>query len=289
MNAVDVVQRYFNAWNAHDPEGVVATFVEGGTYSDPAVSRLTGDAIASYVRGLIDMFPDLSFEAVRLTAADDSMVAAEWRMRGTNTGLFQGLPPTGRAISLRGADFIQVQGDKIASVKGYFDPYAIPKQLGLQVIVQPESLGLALFGTSVVMRSGKTTKPGAFSLTFIQSDSDDDFHKITEFSQKIAQELAEMPGFIATMLSTVDNRGYTITAWEDVEHPSQLLRGGMHKRAMKWFFSDDSSAIGMTSVWTLDHVRMMVRCPTCGHVVDADAGKVRCQCGEPIPEHPPYW
>ncbi len=155
--------------------------------------------------------------------------------------------------------------------------------------MQPESLGPALFGTSVVMRSGKTTRPGAFSLTFIQSDSDKDSQKITEFTQKIAQELAEMPGFLATVLSTVDNRGYTITAWEDVEHPSQLLRGGMHKRAMEWFFSDDSSAIGMVSVWTLDHVRMMVRCPACGHVVDADTGKDRCQCGEPIPEHPPYW
>ena len=289
MNAVDVVQHYFDAWNAHDPEGVVATFVEGGTYSDPGVSKLTGDAIASYVRGLIDMFPDLSFEAVSTTTATDSMVATEWRMRGTNTGLFQGLPPTGRAISLLGADFIQLHGDRIASVKGYFDPNAIPKQLGLQVIVQPGSLGLALFGTSVVMRSGKTTKPGAFSLTFIQSDSDEDSQKIGEFSQRIAQEMAEMPGFIATMLSTIDNRGYTITAWEDVEHPSQLLRGGMHKRAMKWFLGDDSSAVGMTSVWALDHMRMMVRCPACGHVVDADSGKDRCRCGEPVPEHPTYW
>ncbi|MFQ5993390.1 MAG: ester cyclase [Nitrospiraceae bacterium] len=289
MNAVDVVRRYLDAWNAHDPEGVATTFVEGGTYSDPGVSRLTGDAIAGYVRGLIEAFPDLSFETVSMTAADESMVATEWGMRGTNTGLFQGFPPTGRAISLRGADFIQVQGDKIASVRGYFDQNAIPKQLGLQVIVQPESLGPALFGTSVVLRSGKTTRPGAFSLTFIQSDSVEDFQRISEFSQKVGQEMAEMPGFLAAMFPTIGNRGYTITAWEDVEDPGQLLRGGTHKRAMEWFFSDDSSAIGMTSVWTLDHVRMMVRCPACGRVVDADTGKDSCQCGEPIPEHPPYW
>ncbi len=117
MNAVDVVQRYFNAWNAHDPEGVVATFVAGGTYSDPGASGLTGDAIASYVRGLLDMFPDLSFEAASLTAADDGMVAAEWTVRCTNTGPFQGLTPTGRAISLRGADFIQVQGKRLLRLK----------------------------------------------------------------------------------------------------------------------------------------------------------------------------
>jgi hypothetical protein len=35
MEAITVVQQYFEAWNRHDPDGIVATFAEGGTYRDP--------------------------------------------------------------------------------------------------------------------------------------------------------------------------------------------------------------------------------------------------------------
>jgi hypothetical protein len=36
MSALEVAQEYFNAWNRRDPAGIVATFMEGGTYNDPA-------------------------------------------------------------------------------------------------------------------------------------------------------------------------------------------------------------------------------------------------------------
>ena len=35
MAAVDVAQRYFDAWNSRDPSAIVATFAKGGTYNDP--------------------------------------------------------------------------------------------------------------------------------------------------------------------------------------------------------------------------------------------------------------
>ena len=48
MEVVDVAQRYFEAWNRHDPDSIVATFAEGGTYSDPNVPEgLTGQASRS--------------------------------------------------------------------------------------------------------------------------------------------------------------------------------------------------------------------------------------------------
>ncbi len=37
VDATDVAQRYFGAWNRRDPEAIAATFVEGGTYTDPNV------------------------------------------------------------------------------------------------------------------------------------------------------------------------------------------------------------------------------------------------------------
>ena len=86
----------------------------------------------------------------------------------------RGNPPTGGTVALPGADFIAVEGDKIRSVQGYFDRRAFVEQLGLQVIVQPRSVGPFSFGSSVRAQSGKRTKPGAFSLTWIQVRSEEE-------------------------------------------------------------------------------------------------------------------
>jgi len=68
-------------------------------------------------------------------------------MRGTNSGLLQGNPPTGRRLALPGADFIAVDGDRIRSVQGYFDQKTFVEQLGLQAIVVPTAVGPMMFGS----------------------------------------------------------------------------------------------------------------------------------------------
>lgn len=80
MAAVDVAQRYFDAWNSRDPSAIVATFAKGGTYNDPTSGgTLTGQ---EYTSGLFSAFPDLSFEIVSAAPAGDEMVAAQWLMKG---------------------------------------------------------------------------------------------------------------------------------------------------------------------------------------------------------------
>jgi ketosteroid isomerase-like protein len=46
LDREQIVQRYFDAWNAHDAAGIVATFADGGTYADPTTTGpLAGTAI----------------------------------------------------------------------------------------------------------------------------------------------------------------------------------------------------------------------------------------------------
>ena len=112
----------FDAWKRRDPAAIAGAFVEGGTYSDPnAPEGLIGQAIADYAGGLFAAFPDLSFDILSHAPAGDGMVAAQWTMRGTNTGPLKGNPPTGSTIALPGADLIEVEGDGIRSVRGYLD------------------------------------------------------------------------------------------------------------------------------------------------------------------------
>ena len=163
---LQVFERYVAAWNRHDASLIVAAFADGGTYTDPASSGpLTGAAIGTYAESLWHSFPDLSFEIVSLTHNVSGLVSAEWLMKGTNTGPMQGFPPTGRTVTLAGADFARIEGEKIVSVQGYFDAGAIPRALGMNVIVQPIAIGPFGFGTSVRASNGSTALPGAFSIT----------------------------------------------------------------------------------------------------------------------------
>src|SRR5262245_58981791 len=150
MSALDAAKRYFDAWNRRSPSDIVAAIQSGGTYEDPLTGgALSGSAIAQYAGGLFEAFPDLSFEIVSETETSPTSVAAQWVMRGTNTGPMNGAPPTGRTVTLPGADFITTtNGDMVASVKAYFDSAEVPRQLGMQVIVQPTEVGPVHFGYS---------------------------------------------------------------------------------------------------------------------------------------------
>ncbi|HEY8476984.1 MAG TPA: ester cyclase [Chloroflexota bacterium] len=285
-----VVQAYLGAWNRRDADGIVQTFVEGGTYSDPLAQGLSGPAIAAYARGLWQAFPDLSFDLVGQTIVGDGVVAMQWRMSGTNTGPFRGLPPSGRSIALHGADFIVVEGDKIRSVQGYFDAGEVPRQLGLQVLVQPYTLGPFQFGYAAAVQSGKPDRPKAFSITAIRVRSDGERERVREYSRKIAAEMLTMPGFIGWAGVVVGDRMLTVTAWGDTESPRQLTRAGVHLQAMREFFNADLGSSGYTSVWVPERFSpLWVRCPQCGRMGDSGESQGLCVCGTALPEPLAYW
>ena len=290
MEAADVVRGYFDAWNRRDPEAIAAAFAAGGTYSDPNTPEgLTGQAIIEYASGLFAAFPDLSFEVLDHAPADDGVVATRWVMHGTNSGSLKGNPPTGSTVALPGADFITTEGGEIRAVQGYFDRRALAEQLGLQVLVQPHSAGPFSFGYSVRAESGNRTKPGAVSLTWIQVRSEEEAQQVRDYSRATAAQMVDMPGFIAWIGVKVADRMFTITAWEDAENPRQLVHGP-HKEAVERFFATDWGASVLTSVWQPERINAVwVRCEACGSLEDYELSDGTCQCGQPIPEPPPYW
>jgi hypothetical protein len=138
------------------------------------------------------------------------------------------------------------------------------------------------------MQVGKHTKPGAFSLTSIPVRSDGE-QQLQAYSMPILAELAQMPGFISWTGVIANNCGYTITAWEDAESASQMLRAGAHREAMKVFFGSGFAEGIMTSVWIPHHINALwVRCTACGRMSDYDRDDGKCQCGQSLP-HLPYW
>lgn len=291
-NSISVVTDYAEAWNAHDADAVVETFAEGGTYIDPThPEKLTGDAIGEHAADLWRTFPDLSFDIERLTRTNDGAVLLQWTIRGTNEGPLEDLPPTGETVTLPGTDVIEVGEDGISSVKGYFDSGTMMRQLGLRVDVQPRQLGPFKFGLSSRLDLGKKAKPRAFSLTSIAYRDSAGADAVTGRAREIAREMAEMDGVISVVLARDDERGYTITAWENPEDVRQLMHGGTHKNAVEELFARDGlGAAGMTSVWTLERMNgRLIRCTEClemTYEVESDACP---KCGATLPEAPPYW
>jgi steroid delta-isomerase-like uncharacterized protein len=291
MRSLEVAQQYFDGWNRRDPEAVLATMAATGTYSDPLTGGpVSGDAFAGYMKGLFSAFPDVSFELLNVGLAAPDLVSAQWIMRGTNHGSMNGLPPTGKPIELPGADFIRIANDGIGSVNGYFDSRVVPDQLGLQVLVQPTAIGPFTFGAAVRAWSGKTEKPGAFSITVLRARDLKDAAGVSELSQQIATELLAAPGFLGFVGATIGERMLTVSAWEDAEAPKQVMRGGVHAEAMKKFWSGELGGGGYTAVYVPDHVNTMwVRCPSCQKMADSETPRRTCACGATLPQAMSYW
>jgi steroid delta-isomerase-like uncharacterized protein len=291
MNAIDVAERYFAAWNDQDPKALLSVFTEDGTYCDPTTSgELTGAAIAANAQALWQSFPNLSFEIVSHAKAGPEIVVAEWLMKGTNLGEFRGLPSTGKCVSLPGADFIRVDGDKVRSVTGYFDTRAISEQLGLQVVVQPYALGPFSFGTSTSVQTGKKVARGAFSITQLVNDSEDELLETRNRTRDTAKEMMQMEGFIGLVTARIGGRGVTIAAWESADQVRQMMRSKAHGQAMERFFAGSLASSANTSVWAPERINTTwVRCAACRKMNNYEKAAGACACGEQLPEPAPYW
>lgn len=93
----------------------------GFTSHDGPGAHLSGPEVIKVTRRtLAGAFSDLRFEILDLLAENDR-VAARWRMRGTHTGEFVGLPPTGKPIRQEAIVLFRLEGDRLAELWAKLD------------------------------------------------------------------------------------------------------------------------------------------------------------------------
>ncbi len=289
MSSPTFAQRYIDAWNDRDAISLVDCFAAGGSYSDPlAGENLTPHALAAHAARLWAAFPDLQLEMVSIDAGGGQGVAAQWIMRGTHLGPYQGQQATGRPISLPGADFIRLGPDGIRSVRAYFDSGAIARQLGLSPSPQ-EAIGPFSFGVSTRVQSGRRLPPGAFTVTRLRARSGAGGAALHEAGCEIAQDLLGRPGFLSAMTAAVGDEVMTVAAWDSVEAVQQL-RDPRHLQVVAEHFGPAMSAGGATSIWApATAAPLWVRCGACGTMAESGAGGGSCGCGAKLPEPSPFW
>ncbi|MEM6261964.1 MAG: ester cyclase [Bacteroidota bacterium] len=126
-----IIEKYVSVWNSNAISDLEEVFSETSTYWDATQAGKALEVLTSSIATTYAAFPDIVFEMVALVAARENQYFLEWQMTGTHTGAFLGHPPTGKKINLRGLDAIQVESDKIITIRSFYDSSLFSQQLGL--------------------------------------------------------------------------------------------------------------------------------------------------------------
>lgn len=122
-------------FNDHDEAGIRALYADDAVFEAPGDAHLEGpDACTEYVMVWQRAFPDSKLIVTNETIAGDTAVH-EFTFEGTHTGTLSGpggdIPATGRSLSGRGVEIIEVADGKIVSFHLYYDQVDVMTQLGL--------------------------------------------------------------------------------------------------------------------------------------------------------------
>ncbi len=278
MDPIALCNRYFQAWMRRDMTAILAAFSPGGTYRDPTTpGPIGGDALREHVARLWAAFPDLTFELGAVQRAGDSQVHGQWTMTGCNLGSLNGLPPTGKSVRLDGIDVIDLGADGIRGVRGFFDSAELPRQLGLDVIVQPPQIGPFHFGTGTVVRAGRPAAPGVLAVTEMIADSDAAVQSARELSRQTVIESLQSPGFLWFTSAAAGRRLTTVSMWDSASSMRAAMSGGTHAQAMRRF--GEFASAGVTSVFTPQRIGpYLQRCGACGRIARMAERQGACQC-----------
>lgn len=137
---VALVERHIGCENAHDLEGVLATFGGAARYDDePWGEHYEGpNAVREFYAQLMGALPDLEIAVQRQHVSDEAIVV-EVVIRGTHLGGWRGLPATGRRVEFPLCGLYTFDSeDRLAGERIYYDRGTVLRQLG--VFHEPRSV-----------------------------------------------------------------------------------------------------------------------------------------------------
>jgi steroid delta-isomerase-like uncharacterized protein len=128
-----VVEEHIGHENRHDLAGIMSTFGDNAHYADSPWGELHSGraAVEQYYRDLLVALPDLEIHVQdRLVTAD--AVVLEVVITGTQSGVWRGLPATGRAVRVPLCAIYRFAANgKLASESIYYDRAGVLAQIGL--------------------------------------------------------------------------------------------------------------------------------------------------------------
>lgn len=97
---------------------------------DPAIAHPDGrEGFKEYVKSIRGAFPDIEFAIEHLIAEGDTVVF-RWSARGSHQGVFLGVAPTGRRVTITGINIARLSGGKITEQWSNWNALGLLQQLG---------------------------------------------------------------------------------------------------------------------------------------------------------------
>ena len=127
----ELVRRFYNEvfgnWNLALVDSVVSP--QFRSHDWPEGGPTGPDAFRAYYSSIRSAVPDGRYEVDDLIAEGDRVVV-RWRLLGTHQGEFQGIAPTGRAITLKGVAIYRVEDGKLMERWVVSDLHDVLEQIG---------------------------------------------------------------------------------------------------------------------------------------------------------------
>ena len=132
----NLAKRWIELFDKKDLRGLMALYSEHCVNAQPHLPQpIKGKkATEEDLGGFFSAFPDGRFTADQTLVSGDTL-AIEWTFIGHQNGPLPGpggtLPPSGKGVTIKGAEFIRVDAQGlIADERGYFDLMSFLTQLG---------------------------------------------------------------------------------------------------------------------------------------------------------------
>jgi steroid delta-isomerase-like uncharacterized protein len=135
MSAEDnkaLVRRYCEeAWNKHNPAVVDQIYATDFVDRSPDIPGIphTRDGLKQFMGVYLRAFPDANM-TIEDQLVEGDRVVTRWTGRGTQTGQFMEMPPSGKKVAVPGVQIDRFSGGKIVEEWALFDQLGMLQQLG---------------------------------------------------------------------------------------------------------------------------------------------------------------
>lgn len=129
------IKAYSHTWDEIMNKGKLDMFNDSNFTKDVVMHVSPADIVGidsarAYYANFLTGFTNIQFTIKDVFGQGDKLVKY-WNFKGTNTGVFFGIPATGKSVSLDGTTLVRMANGKIAEERDFFDNMDFMTQLGL--------------------------------------------------------------------------------------------------------------------------------------------------------------
>jgi len=131
----EAIERYNEAWNAHDLGAIMAMHAPDMVFENhTAGESASGEEARAHIGAIFETWPDIEFATRRLYVRED-LVVQEWTASATHARTMRRgdliAEPTGRRVEWDGLDVIPFEDGLVKRKDVYSDSVSILRQVGL--------------------------------------------------------------------------------------------------------------------------------------------------------------